>query len=496
MSSSEKFNPTKSNVISNVEDRDNFAEFLSINKGKKVVVVQGLGFVGAVMALVCANAIGEEYAVIGVDLPNLKSSKMINDLNGGKFPLVADDPKIDEFFKNAQKKKNFYATTDINAYRYADIIIIDINLDVQKLSNTDMSLNSFDVDMSAFERAISTIGSNCKEDVLVIVETTIPPGTCKNLLYPILCNEFDKRNINKKLLKVAHSYERVMPGPEYINSIREFPRVYSGINDSSADAAEVFLSTIIDTEKCALTRLENTTATEMAKVLENSYRATNIAFAVEWTRFAEEAGVNLWEIVNAIRIRKTHANLMFPNVGVGGYCLTKDPLLASWARKSFFDQSDDLFMSVNSVSTNDQMPVFAYKRLRSVFGDLKDKKIAFWGVSYRGDVGDTRFTPVQGLYELVSMDTKDSIIHDPFVNFWEELGLQVFDSVEPIFEFNPELLIFSTAHSIYKQDNFVDKILNLKPLNIFDSVGLFNECQIQSLSTRHRISVIGRGDIS
>ena len=99
----------------------------------------------------------------------------------------------------------------------------------------------------------------------------------------------------------------------------------------------------------------------MAKVLENSYRATNIAFAVEWTRFAEEAGVNLWEIVNAIRIRKTHENLMFPNVGVGGYCLTKDPLLASWARKSFFDQSDDLFMSVNSVSTNDQMPVFAYK---------------------------------------------------------------------------------------------------------------------------------------
>ena len=238
-------------------------------------------------------------------------------------------------FSKTLKRKNFYATTDINAYRYADIIIIDINLDVQKLSNTDMSLNSFDVDMSAFERAISTIGSNCKEDVLVIVETTIPPGTCKNLLYPILCNEFDKRNINKKLLKVAHSYERVMPGPEYINSIREFPRVYSGINDSSADAAEVFLSTIIDTEKCALTRLENTTATEMAKVLENSYRATNIAFAVEWTRFAEEAGVNLWEIVNAIRIRKTHANLMFPNVGVGGYCLTKDPLLASWARKSF-----------------------------------------------------------------------------------------------------------------------------------------------------------------
>ena len=73
----------------------------------------------------------------------------------------------------------------------------------------------------------------------------------------------------------------------------------------------------------------------MAKVLENSYRASNIAFVVEWTRFAEEADVDLWSIVDAIRVRKTHSNLMYPGIGVGGYCLTKDPLLASWARKHF-----------------------------------------------------------------------------------------------------------------------------------------------------------------
>ena len=95
---------------------------------------------------------------------------------------------------------------------------------------------------------------------------------------------------------------------------------------------------------------------------------------VEWSRFAEEAGVNLWEIVNAIRVRKTHANLMFPNIGVGGYCSHKDLLLASWARKSFFGLDDELSMSVDSVSTNDQMPAFAYKRLHTVFGDLKRKK--------------------------------------------------------------------------------------------------------------------------
>ena len=72
----------------------------------------------------------------------------------------------------------------------------------------------------------------------------------------------------------------------------------------------------------------------MAKVLENSYRAMNISFAVEWSRFAEESGVNLYEIVDAIRMRPTHNNLMYPGIGVGGYCLTKDPLLASWSKQN------------------------------------------------------------------------------------------------------------------------------------------------------------------
>ena len=472
------------------------ADFTNSNSEKEVVVIQGIGFVGAVMSLVCCNAISKDYAVIGIDLPTEKSLQRIQSFNEGVFPLTADDPQIDVFFENSKKKKNFYATTDINAYRLADVIIVDINLDVTKSSESDYSLSSFQVDLTYFREAISSIGKSCKSDALILVETTVPPGTCEKIVYPVLCEEFRKRNESTELLKVAHSYERVMPGPQYIDSIRNYPRVYSGINEQSAIAAGNFLNSIIDTSKCKLTRLKSTTATEMAKVLENSYRATNIAFAVEWSRFAEEAGVNLWEIVDAIRVRKTHSNLMFPNIGVGGYCLTKDPLLASWARKNFFDQSEDLFMSVDSVSINDQMPSFAYKRLRSVFGDLKDKKIAFFGVSYRGDVGDTRFTPVRGLYELVSLDSKETIIHDPFVDFWEELDLQVFDSTEKIFEFNPEILIFTTAHSIYKQENFVDKILSLKPLFIFDSVGLFNECQIQNLSTRHRISIIGRGDIS
>ena len=474
----------------------NLRDFINRNSGKKVVAIQGLGFVGAVMSLVCANALTEEYAVIGVDLPTEKSLKRINDFNNGSFPLVADDPKIEIFFKNSRDKGNFYATVDPVAFEFADVIIVDVNLDVDKSNKDDLSLNSFSVNLDNFSNAISTLGKFCKSDALIIVETTVPPGTCENVVKPILLEEFSKRNFESKSLKIGHSYERVMPGPEYIDSIRNYPRVYSGIDENSATATEKFLTTIIDTSHCELTRLNSTTASEMAKVLENSYRAANIAFAVEWSRFAEEAGVNLWEIVDAIRARKTHANLMFPNIGVGGYCLTKDPLLASWARKNFFGSRTDLEMSVNSVSTNDQMPVFAYQRLKSVFGELDDKRVAFLGVSYRGDVGDTRFSPVETLYRLIKSDTSFIKVHDPYISTWEEVEVDVFSDLDDVLTSDIDLIIISTAHCFYNSEELISKIICLPRCKVFDAVGLFNKKQISLIKKNHEISLIGSGDFT
>ena len=118
-----------------IDDSLSIDRFLVENEGKKVVVIQGLGFVGAVMSLVCANALTEDYAVIGVDLANENTYWKIKSINDGVFPLVADDSKIAEFFDNAKKKGNFLATYDPVAYGYADVIIVDVNLDVQKESH-------------------------------------------------------------------------------------------------------------------------------------------------------------------------------------------------------------------------------------------------------------------------------------------------------------------------------------------------------------------------
>lgn len=478
-----------------LDDKKNIQDFVNRNQNKKIIVVQGLGFVGAVMSLVCANAISEEYAVIGVDLPNENTFWKIKSINDGIFPLTADDPKIKEFYENSRQKNNFYATYDSIAYSYADVVIVDINLDVDKKSYKNRQLKEFDVNLKGFENAIGVIGDNCKHDVVILVETTVPPGTCEQVIKPTIDQKLTKRGLSIDSYKLGHSYERVMPGPNYINSIREFPRVYSGINEESANAIEDFLKTIIDISKCDLVRLEHTNATEIAKVLENSYRAANIAFAVEWSRFAEEAGVNLYSIVDAIRVRETHSNLMYPGIGVGGYCLTKDPLLASWSRKSFFKSDSNLEISINGVSINDQMPIFAFNRLIEVFGSLSGKKIIFMGVSYRGDVGDTRFSPVQPLFNLIKNEEATTFVHDPFVSYWEEENLIVESDLQKLLDLNPDIIIISSGHSQYKKNDTIQSIKKLNPLFIFDTIGLLNEKQIFTLKKFHRISVLGRGDL-
>lgn len=478
-----------------IDDRANINNFLSEHSGKKVVCVQGLGFVGAVMSLICANALGDEYAVIGVDLPTEESYWKVISFNQGIFPLIADDPKIAKFFDIAKKKKNFFATCDQRAYGYADVVIVDVNLDVQKNSSEQQALLDFDVNLGGFEGALTSLGRYCRQNVLIIVETTVPPGTCEKTVKPIVDREFAKRGLPLEQYSLGHSYERVMPGPNYIDSIREYPRVYSGLTSDCADRVETFLKTIIDTEKCSLTRLSSTNATEIAKVLENSYRAMNIAFIVEWSRFAEEADVDLYEIVHAIRQRETHSNLMFPGLGVGGYCLTKDPLLASWSRKQNFDGAQGLSVSELSVSINDQMPGFAFNRLIEIAGQVVGKKILVLGVSYRGEVGDTRFSPVEPLVATLERAGAEIFLHDPFVSYWPERNRAVNTSLQTFIKHEFDIVIVATKHSLYSSDRLTEFLRFKTSLTIFDTVGALTGQQLTELGTQHKVSVLGDGKI-
>lgn len=487
-------------LIPSKGDKNRINDFLSHHKGKKVIVVQGLGFVGAVMTLICSNALTEEYAVIGVDLADKNNYWKIASINEGLFPVVASDPKIEEFFKKTKSKKNLLATYDDYAYSVANVIIVDINLDVMKNLDFLKTLTDYDVNLNPFKKGIETIGNNCKESVTILVETTVPPGTCEKVVNPLIKECLLKRNLSADKFKLGHSYERVMPGPDYIDSIQNFYRVYSGIDEKSADAIEKFLKTIISTEKYPLTRLGNTNATEMAKVLENSYRAMNIAFMVEWSRFAELAGVNLFEVVSAIRKRPTHSNMMLPGIGVGGYCLTKDPLLASWAKQNLFNSDNPLEQSETSVQINDKMPLFAFNYLKETFkGSLKSKNVFLLGVSYRSEISDTRYTPVEPFYDYLSSAGARIFLHDPYVDLWEEKGIEVSSDLKKLLNEDIDILVFCTNHSEYINNKFLIQSISDKKnqkIFIFDTVGVLNQNEINILKQSHTLKVVGRGDLN
>jgi nucleotide sugar dehydrogenase len=474
----------------------NLETFIKSHPNTPVVLIQGLGFVGSVMSLVVANAINSRYAVIGVDRDTEAGRRMVDSLNAGVFPIVADDPKIAAFFENSRRQGNFFATVDTAAYAIADVIIVDINLDVHKISNGDYSLAEYDVTLAPFIAAVETIGRRCKPEALVLVETTVPPGTCKEVVAPTLKAALKERGLPVDKIRIGHSYERVMPGPQYIDSIQNFYRVYSGIDEKSADAVEAFLKTIIRTDEYPLTRLGNTNATEMAKVLENSYRAMNIAFAVEWSRMAEEAGVDLYEVVHAIRQRPTHSNLMFPGIGVGGYCLTKDPLLASWSRTRLLGGKDKLAQSETAVSINDQMPRYAFEFLeRRYLSGISGKSVLLLGVSYRGDVGDTRFSPVEPFYRCLLSAGARLSAHDPYVESWTETGVNPCTNLSDALAMQPDIAVISAGHRIYQREETTAALLACKSMWIYDTIGLLSPEQIQKLQTKHTVIILGRGDL-
>ncbi len=471
--------------------------FLDDQPDRKVVVVQGLGFVGAVMAMVVANAPQEDYAVLGVDLPTKDGKRKVRLLNEGTFPIESADPSVSELHERALEQGNFLATCDERAYEFADVVVVDVNLDVQKETTPDRKLDGYDVDLAPFEAGCRTVAERCKQNVLVIVETTVPPGMCRNVVKPIFDKEFEKRGLPKDY-RLGHSFERVMPGPDYVDSIRNFYRVYSGIDEESADATHDFLESFIYTDEYPLTRLGSTTASEMTKVLENSYRAMNIAFIQEWTEFAEEVGVNLYEIVEAIRKRPTHQNLMLPGLGVGGYCLTKDPLLASWARLSHGNGESRLSQSEQAVEVNDRMPEHTYEKVeKALGGEVAGKKIALLGVSYRKDVGDTRFTPAEYLYDLFKENGATLRLQDPFVNYWEERDREVHQELADVITEKIDAVVISTAHTAYQESAELQRLLHALPHRILvhDSWGVLGDGEIGALESKHRVQVTGRGDL-
>ena len=300
---------------------------------KEIVVVMGLGFVGAVMAAIVAdtkNKNGKNSKfVIGCQRPSPRSYWKIPLINRGEAPVKAEDPEVDVLIKRCVvESKTLTATYNSDVLQFADCVVVDVQCDFAKKELGNM--RSGEADMAALEDTMRTIGEKIQPNCLVLIETTVAPGTTEFVAWPILKKEFSRRRLQEAPL-LAHSFERVMPGKQYVASIRDFWRVCSGCEPIARARVEKFLHEALNTKDFPLTVMDRPIKSETTKIVENSYRATILAYLNEWSLFAERNGVDLIKVINAIKMHPTHSNMIFPGPGIGGYCLPKDGGLGYWA---------------------------------------------------------------------------------------------------------------------------------------------------------------------
>ena len=220
-----------------------------------------------------------------------------------------------------------------------------------------------------------------------------------------------------------------MPGRNYVASIRDFWRVCSGINDLAQKKVVDFLSNIIDVATHPLTVLERPIESETCKIIENAYRATILAFLDEWSRFSERNGVDLIKVIDAIKVRPTHSNIIFPGPGIGGYCLPKDGGLGVWAYHTLMGFEEPLFkMTPKAIDINDTRSLHVSELVRDALRNMgrivAASKIALLGASYREDVGDTRYSGSELIIRKLTEMGGEVSVHDPYVKHWWELEKQ------------------------------------------------------------------------
>jgi nucleotide sugar dehydrogenase len=498
-------------------------------KGREIVVVMGVGFVGAVMAAVVADSVdkasGESNKfVIGMQRPSLRSFWKIPYLNRGEAPVKAEDPEVAPMIERCVKeKKTLMATYTYEVLSLADVVVVDVQCDYQKeaLGN----VRNGRADIAALESSLKVIGEKISPNCLVLIETTVPPGTTEYIAYPIIRRAFDHRGLKDSEPLLAHSFERVMPGRNYVSSIRDFWRVCSGINPTARERVEKFLSEILNVEKFPLTVLDRPIESETCKIVENSYRATILAFLDEWSKYSERNGVDLIKVIEAIKIRPTHSNMIFPGPGIGGYCLPKDGGLGVWAYNTLMGFEDDLFkITPLAIDINDTRAFHVAQLVRDALRNMGKivaaSRIVVLGASYREDVGDTRYSGSEIIVRKLTEMGGDVVIHDPYVPHWWELEKQdtypapghswarffrnqeklketrVHNDIEPALK-DADAVVFAVRHQQYMNldpDRVVGMLGN--PAAVIDCFGILDDVKIRRyFELGCEVKGLGRGHV-
>ncbi|MGD0160229.1 MAG: nucleotide sugar dehydrogenase [Candidatus Bathyarchaeia archaeon] len=408
---------------------------------RKIVVI-GMGYVGIPVAALFADV--EGFTVVGVQRRSKRSGWKIDWLNEGRNPNGGDEPGLSELLARVVKKGSFRVVEDVSVCRDSEAILIDVQtpVDANKVPNCE-----------SLEEVSANVGKYMRRGTLVAIESTVAPGTTSNVVKPLL----EKSSGMKagKDFSLAFCYERVMVG-RLIKNLVDLPRIVGGIDKESTERALELYGHIV---KAKLIPTDALTA-EVAKVVENTYRDVNVAFANEVGLICESLGVDAYkvrELVNTLPNDPKNPssnpvrNMHYPGAGVGGHCLPKDPWLLKYGLDEYGEYKFVPKVILSSRERNDSMPKHTIDLVQDALAEhskkIKGAKVAILGLAFIENSDDTRETPSATLYAELEKRGAKPVLHDPIVRNFDLPFTNDLDKAVT----GADAVILATKHKEYLQ---------------------------------------------
>jgi len=378
------------------------------------VAIIGLGYVGLPLALLLKK---KRIDVIGIDIDKKKNELINQQISPIKGIILYE--KIE-------------STDDFNKINDRDVIVVCVPTPINEENKPDFNplINS-----------AKEISKYFKENALIVIESTVSPGACEEIVKPIL---------GKRKYLLAHCPERIDPGNRKFN-VENIPRVVGGVDKESLDKAYSFYKLIIDAE---ITKLSSLKAAEATKIMENSFRDINIAFMNEMAKSFDKLGIDILEVIKGASTKPFAFLPHYPGCGVGGHCIAVDPYyLIERAREDGFNHKFLLLAR----EINNSMPKYTVSKLlrglREINKKIEDVKITVLGLAYKANIDDIRESPALKIIEELKKINANFIAYDPYL-------LERSDAKKLDEALSSDVLIIATSHNEFL--NIYDRLKNIK----------------------------------
>ena len=411
----------------------------------KRIGVVGMGYVGIPAAVLFA-ASPQFDVVYGFQRNSPSSGYKIEALNRGELPMKGQEPGLSDLLKKVVLLKKFYCTSDFS--KIADLDAVTVAIQTPFLNKDDLL-----PDFSALKEGISQVGRYVSPGMLVVLESTVTPGTTEGFTRTIL--EQESGLVAGIDFALAHAPERVMAG-RLIRNIREHDRIVGGIDEASTRRAVELYTPVLTTGNVIPMTAR---AAEVTKTAENTFRDLQIAAINELALYCEAMGVNVYDVrsgVDSLKGEGITRALLFPGAGVGGHCLTKDTYhlergvqVLGNGTLDFPAGEPSLFVLARTI--NDFMPTHMFNLtingLKRVDMNPDVAKVAILGWAFLANSGDTRNTPSEPYCSLLRNAGASVTVHDPYVMGDGEVTVsQNLDEVIA----NADAIAIFTAHREYR----------------------------------------------